>query len=445
MNLKTALGTFCLGTLAGCDTASCIRGEDQELDCTVQSAAFLESFAGDGELLADIPEKNTFPMALVLTEQGLNNLLTETVGGKIPFNSDVPFGPWNLEFDSTSDPRIYIEEVKYCGKCVVFKTDFVFGLVDTDGEGQGSGIGSATVTIPLSLQQNDDGTSSLIANYDKLNVVDLPFETMGINSAEQPGLQGAFEVLVTEQLRMNYGKTELLRLAPWTIGNGDVKLAAREFAVYYKTRVLSFGLQTNLDLPDEYSVRPADQLPAGLPDTIPMLVQMHPGLLYGMTQRMITEGEIARTYNEDGEADKDGLYGMTLESMQPNKISGSNLIDVGFRVWRTAQDYCGYADAVTTLKLGIANNTISVTPTGDLRVTGGEGVGELAATDMELVDKNKKLVDNFTKSLSEQVGITINYNDIEVEDANIMFNAVALNVGKTNIDIVIDFRVFAQP
>ncbi len=445
MNLKTALGTFCLGTLAGCDSASCIRGEDQELDCTVQSEAFLKSFDGDGELLAEIPDKNSFPMALVLTEQGLNNLLTETVGGKIPFNSDVPFGPFNLEFDATSAPRIFIEEVKYCGKCVVFKVDFVFGLVDADGAGQGSGLGSATVTIPLSLQQNDDGTSSLIANYDKLNVIDLPFETMGISSDQQPGLQGAFEILVTEQLRMNYGKTELLRLAPWTIGNGDVKLAAREFAVYYKTRVLSFGLQTNLDLPPEYSVRPADQLPAGLPDTVPMLVQMHPGLLYGMTQRMITEGEIARTYNEDGEADPDGLYGMTLESMEPNKLTGSNLIDVGFRVWRTAQDYCGYADAVTTLKLGIANNTISVKPTGDLRVTGGEGVGELAATDMELVDKNKKLVENFTNSLSEQVGITINYNDIEVEDANIMFNAVALNVGKTNIDIVIDFRVFAQP
>ena len=76
MNLKTALGTFCLGTLAGCDTASCVRGEDQELDCTVQSEAFLKSFEGDGELLADIPDKNSFPMALVLTEQGLNNLLT---------------------------------------------------------------------------------------------------------------------------------------------------------------------------------------------------------------------------------------------------------------------------------------------------------------------------------------------------------------------------------
>ena len=443
MNFKTALGTFCLGMFAGCDEASCVRGEDQELDCTVQSEAFLKSFEGEGELLDAIPDKNSYPMALVLTEAGLNRLLTETVGGKIPFNSEVAFGPLSLEFDATSDPRIYIEEVKYCGRCVVFKVDFVFGLINADGEGQGSGIGAATVTIPLRLDQNADGTSSLIADYDKLNVVDLPFETMGIDSKEQPGLQGAFEVLLTEQLRANYDPTELLRLAPWTIGDGDVQLAARDFAVYYNSRVLSFGLQTNLDLPDVYSVQVADGLPKGLPDTVPMLVQMHPGLLYGMVQRMITEGVIARTYDEDGNPDKDGLYGMTLESLAPSSLPNSNLIDVGFRVWRTADDYCGYADAVTTLKLGIAQNTISVTPTGELRVTGGEGVGALAATDMELVEKNKKLVDNFTKSLSEQVGITINYNDIEVKDANIMFNTVALAVQPDNIDIVVDFRVFA--
>ena len=51
MNVKTALGTFCLGMLAGCDTASCVRGEDKELDCTVQSAAFEESYKDDGKLL----------------------------------------------------------------------------------------------------------------------------------------------------------------------------------------------------------------------------------------------------------------------------------------------------------------------------------------------------------------------------------------------------------
>jgi hypothetical protein len=252
-------------------------------------------------------------------------------------------------------------------------------------------------------------------------------------------------VLLTEQLRAQYKPTELLRLAPWTIGDGDVKLAARDFQIFHDTKVLSFGLQTNLDLPPEYSVNVASDLPAGLPDTVPMLVQMHPGLLYGMAQRMITEGAISRTYDDAGKPAEDGLYGMTLESMVPNKLPGSNLLDVGFRVWRTADDYCGYADAVTELKLSIKDNTINVTPSGNLRVTGGEGVGELAATDEELVQKNKKLVDTFTQDLSEQVGITINYTDLEIAGANIVFNAAGIAVTRNNIDIVIDFLVLAKP
>jgi hypothetical protein len=443
MNFKTALGTFCLGMLAGCDTASCVRGDDPEFDCSVQDEAFMADYAGDGQILADIPDVKWFPMAMVLTEEGINRLLTQTVGGKVPFASTVPIGPLSLEFQPTSEPKIRIERVKYCGRCVMFSVDFAFGLLDVDGEGQGSGLGSAEVSIPLSLQQNEDGTSSLIAGYDQATVLDMPFQTMGIDSQEEPGLQGAFEVLLTEQLRMNYGPTELLRFEPWTIGEGDVKLAAREFAIFYDNRVLSLGFQTNLDLPADFSVRVADSLPAGLPATVPMLIQMHPGLLYGMAQRMIVEGAISRNYNDAGEPDPEGLYGMTLQSMTPNKIPDSNILDVGFRVWRTEDDYCGYADAVTGLKLGLTGNSISVTPTDRLDVVGGEGVGELAASDEELVAKNKQLVEAFQKDLSEQVGITINYSDLEVDGAEILFDAQAIRVTQNNIDIVMDFQVVA--
>jgi hypothetical protein len=444
MNLKTALGTFCLGMFAGCDTASCVRGADPTLDCTVQSEAFMASYADDGQLLAEIPDKNTYPMAMVLTEVGLNRLLTENVSGKIPFASSLPFGPLELKFTPTSEPKILIERVKYCSQCILFTVDFSFGLLDGDGEGQGSGLGTAQVSIPLSLTQNDDGTSSLVANYEKINVLELPFITMGISSEDEPGLQGALEILLTEELQKNFGPTELLRLEPWTIGDGKVQLAARDFQIFHDTRVISFALQTNLDLPPDFSIAIADRLPNGLPDTVPMLIQMHPGLLFVMAQRMIVEGKISRNYNDDGQPDPDGLYGMTLESMEANDISGSNILDVGFRVWRTQDDYCGYADAVTGLKLGIANNSISVTPTDELRVVGGEGIGELAATDEELVEMNKKLVESFKKDLSEQVGITINYNDLNVAGATVAFEAAGLALTKGNIDIVIDFQVYAE-
>ncbi|MBL9102553.1 MAG: hypothetical protein JNL82_16490 [Myxococcales bacterium] len=445
MNLKTALGTFCLGMFAGCDTASCIRGPDAELDCTNQSEAFRDAYEGDGQILEAIPDAQWYPMAMVLTEAGINELLTGNVGGKVPFNSAVPLGPLSLDFATTGVPEILIQRVPGCGRCILFKVDFQFGLLNADGEGQGSGAGDAEVSIPLELRQNEDGTSALVANYDKATALQLNFTTMGLDSNDEPGLEGAIKVLFTEQLRENYDATELIRFDPWTIGDGDVQLAARALAINYDSRVLSLGFQTNLALPASYSLKVADALPNGLPDSIPMLIQMHPGLLYGMAQRMITEGEIARTYDENGKPDPKGLYGMTLESMEPNKLPKSNVLDVGFRVWRTADDYCGYADAVTGLKLGLSNNNISVTPTSDLRVTGGEGVGELAASDEELVNKNKKLVDEFKRALSEQVGITINYKDIDVDGADIYFHAQALLVTPDAIDIVVDFEVVAEP
>jgi len=113
-------------------------------------------------------------------------------------------------------------------------------------------------------------------------------------------------------------------------------------------------------------------------------------------------------------------------------------------VWRTQDGYCGYADALTTLQLGLdGNDAISVAPTDDLRVTGGEGIGEIAATDEELVDKNKNLIENFKKSLSEQVGITVNYKELAVEGSTILFDTLALRVEADKIDIDIDFQVVA--
>jgi hypothetical protein len=262
-----------------------------------------------------------------------------------------------------------------------------------------------------------------------------------IDEENRPNIQGLFEILITEALQKQFGTTELLHFDPWTIGSNDVKVAARQFAIYTDTKVIALGLQTNLDLPKTASLEIGGALPMG----IPMAVQMHPGLLLGMSQRMITEGEISRTYDDKGNADPKGLYGVTLEALAPNKIPNSKQLEVGFRVWRTQDGYCGYADALTTLQLGLdATDAITVTPTDDLRVTGGEGIGEIAATDQELVDKNKNLIENFKKSLSEQVGITVNYKELAVEGSTILFDTLALRVESDKIDIDIDFQVVAN-
>ena len=131
--------------------------------------------------------------------------------------------------------------------------------------------------------------------------------------------------------------------------------------------------------------------------------------------------------------------------MGPNNIPNSNQLEVGFRVWRTQDGYCGYADAVTTLQLGLnPGDEISVTPTDDLRVTGGEGIGEIATKDEELVEKNKNLIETFKRDLSAQVGITVNYKELAVEGSTILFDTLALRVDRDKINIDIDFQVVAN-
>ena len=445
MKRTTALGTACIGTLAGLLASLAVpacRGDDVELDCSSQQQAFTDAFADDGELLPSISESSLYPMAMVLSEAGIQNLLNGLVGGDVPFASKLNIGPYGLNFVPQGTPVIQIVKVPNCSSCVLFSLDFNFQLEDGDGEPAGAGIGSAELAIPLALRQNDDGSSSLVASYDRATVKKMPISTMGFNSAEQPGLAGALAILATRALQAQYPTTELLHFEPWTIGGNDVKLAARNFAIFTETKVISLGMQTNLALPPNISVKVGESLMPG----VPMQIQMHPGLLLAMSQRMITEGVISRTYNDSGQPDPKGLYGVTLEDLQANAIPGSNQLDIGFRVWRTQDGYCGFADAVTSLSLGIdqTNDSIKVTPTDELRVTGGEGIGALAEDNEELIQKNKKLVDVFKKDLSEQVGITINYNDVGVEGSTILFDTLALQVEPDNINIIIDFKVVAS-
>jgi len=441
MNIKTHLGTICIGALAG-SLVACPGPAPEAFDCDAQEEAFRASYADDGVLLPEIPDKNSYPMALVLSEQGINNLLTGVVGGNIPFASDLNLGLVEIKFVPIEAPTISIVKVPNCSRCVLFHVDFSFQLQTGEDPG-GAGIGGADVAIPLRLQQNEDGSSSLVAGYELARVDNMTLNTMGfvINDEQRPNIQGLFEILVTEALQEQFGTTELLNFQPWQIGGNEVKVAARQFNIFTDTKVIALAMQTNLDLPKSAALAIGGALPPG----IPMAVQMHPALLLGMSQRMITEGEISRSYDDKGNPDPNGLYGVTLESMGPNSIPNSNQLEVDFRVWRTEEGYCGYADAVTTLQLALSDSDeISVTPTDDLRVTGGEGIGEIAATDQELVDKNKNLIETFKRDLSDQVGITVNYKELAVEGSTILFDTLALRVDRDKINIDIDFQVVAN-
>lgn len=448
---RLVLPLACAGVISfgvGC------RGPDETLDCSDRAEQFEAAASAEGQLLSEIPEKASYPMALVISEEGIDRLLTGVVGNKLPFATDLPLvGLGIARFSAISDPSIEFIDVPGCSRCVVIGFEFGVSILNTEQEEQAGGIGRTELSIPLELRTVEGDTTALVAIYDKLTVRDLSFSAAGYQTEKLPNFEAALEIKVTEFLRESYGPTELLRFEPWSIGSDAVKLAAKNFLISptsfdpdTNARVpgfISLGLQTNLALPEGVAI----EVGRSLPDGVPMAVQMHPGLLLGMSERMLAEGVISRSYDEKGQPDPSGLYGVTLERLEKSTIGGTD-IDVGFRVWRTDEGYCGFADAETTLELSLVDegltDRIAVTPTGELRVTGGEGVGELAATNEEFVDQNKGLVDNFQRDLSEQIGLTVNYSQLEVEGANLYFDALSLTLEPERLNIFLDFLILEQ-
>lgn len=435
------IGLYALAFALGCSLEDC-RGEDPPLDCARTLTLYDEAVAEEGELLEAIPDQPSFPMALVISEEGVNKLLFGVTGKEPPFASTLDLGLGQMRFTPTSDPVVELVSVPNCSRCVVFALDFSFELVNDDEDSQGAGVGTVQLSIPIRLEAVEGAadTTALVAHYEEATVLDMPFNVMGVNSTEIPNLQEAVEILVTRKLREQYGPTELIRFNPWTIGTNSVKLAAKAFAIYPDSGVLALALQTNLALPKGVAIEVGNSLPQG----VPMAVQMHPGLLFAMAERMLAEGVIPRRYDDDGAPDPDGLQGVTLNNLEKSAF-GETTVDVGFRVWRTGGDYCGYVNAVSTLVLSLTDtgidDRISVTPTDELRVLDGEGVGELYEDNQELVDDNKNLVDSFKRSLADQIGVTVNYSELTVEGANIVFDALALTVTGNSIDILLDFLV----
>ncbi len=440
---RTALGRFGPFALAfglGCSLDDC-RGEDPPpLNCDDRLAQFEEVAAAEGVLLDAIPDTANFPMALTISEEGVNKLLFGVSGKEPPFASDLSLGLGKMRFTPTSTPVVELASVPGCSRCILFALDFTFAIVNNNDESQGAGVGNVVLSIPIRLETIEGDTTALVAHYEEATVLDMPFNVMGVNSQDIPNMQEALQILVTEKLRMQYGATELIRFNPWSIGTNSVKLAAKAFAIYPENGVLSLALQTNLELPEGLSIQVGDALPEG----VPMSVQMHPLLLLGMAQRMLAEEVIPRRYDDDGVADPEGYQAVTLRNLTKSGF-GDSAVDVEFRVWRTGGGYCGFADAITALELGLTDDgiddRITVTPTDDLRIVRGEGVGDLYEDSMDVVNENKGLVDAFKKSLADQIGVTVNYSELSVDGANIVFDALALSVAEKRIDILLDFLV----
>lgn len=419
------------------------RGDNIAQDCETRGQEFFRRTEQEATpLLTPVPDQGPYPVALQLTEEGVNRLLGGAVVDQdVPFTGDVPLGPARANFQPEGDPVIEFADLPGCRNCILFSLDFSIDL----GSGNtpiSSGVGNVKLSIPMRLESDETaGLSTLVADYSQAKVEDLFLVVYGINSDDHDTLRGVLKILITEQIQEDFGPVALLEIGSWTIGNDEVRLLARELIVRPEDGKLALGMQTNLPMPAGSGL----DLAGPLPDGTPMAVSMDTELFLTMSHRMFDEGEIARRYDEDGQPDASGIYGVTLSELAGN-ATGNAQLDSLFRVWRIADGYCGFAEATMPLDITV-NNTrtgIDITP-GQATLIAGEGSGAAALEERELVEDNQDLIETFRSDLAAAVGNTVNYDSLDLEGSTIIFAVQDVAVTPETIDSYLNFEVYADP
>ena len=147
---------------------------------------------------------------------------------------------------------------------------------------------------------------------------------------------------------------------------------------------------------------------------------------------------IPRRYDGDGRPDEGAPYGVTMRALEPSSVA-DDILDLVFRVWRTDGDFCGFADTQTPLRLSIEDGAVEVSA-GEIRVTGGEGVGRKIADEQELVEENMGLVEQFLRSLTEQLALTINYEDFSTAGGELALEAEHVYIDE-QVHLQLDFDI----
>jgi hypothetical protein len=439
--LGSALGlmlSFFIAATGGC------RGEDVYFDCDDAEVAFREIAASEGALLDPTPMGEPYPVALKFSEDGLNRLLEGVVGQDVPFTGELPFvwfsGPGTLNFEATSAPVIELESLEGCPTCVQYSMDFNVVLIGANLEPEGAGIGSVKFRIPMLLEPDGERATILYADYTKLRVQELWLSAFGLETEDHMALVEAVGLFMQKKIQESYGKTELLRLDSWEIGKNDVRLLARKLIVFPEDDTLAIAMQSNLPLPPGGGLEITGEMPTG----VPMVVDFDIAMFEAMVERLLEEGTIPRVYNEDGKADDDGNYGVTMDYIRGGQ-AGQEFMTSQFKVWRFADGYCGNAVAQMDLDVDFdAIEGISITPS-EVVVIGGQGSGAVAAEEDDLVEDNQQVIDTFRNGVADNLATTINYDALAIEGSTIEFETLQKDVLVDHLEVWIDFVVVDTP
>ncbi|PRP95173.1 hypothetical protein [Enhygromyxa salina] len=440
-----AVGGAVLGALVGvlAATGGC-RGDDIFFDCEYQEDAFRADAALEGALLDPIPNGGPYPVAIKFSEVGVNKLLEGVVGQDVPFTGQLPFvwftGPATLFFEATSQPVIELESLEGCATCVQYSFDFDAQMFGPNGDPQGAGIGSVKFRVPIELEANGETSTTLYADYSRLRVQELYLNAFGLETEEHPQLVEALGLFMQEKIQLEYGRTDLLTLDSWQIGNDDTRLLARKLIVFPEDDTLVLAMQSNLPLPPGGGLELDGEMPMG----IPMVVDFDVAMFEAMVEHLMDDGTIPRVYDKRGKPDEDGNYGVTLDHIVGG-AQGQDFMTTQFKVWRFAEGYCGYAVATMDLDVDLVEGEGVVLTAGDVAVLGGQGAGAVAARESELVENNQDVVENFRAGVVSNLGTTINYDALGIEGSAIVFNTLAVDLDVNHLETWIDFFVVAVP
>ncbi|RMG96207.1 MAG: hypothetical protein D6705_11855 [Deltaproteobacteria bacterium] len=427
-------------TAAGLVTAATgCRGEDLSFDCDYQSERFAEEAAAEGALRDAPPEGGPYPVAVVVSETGLDRLVKAVVGEDIPFAGNVPLAGFDASFEPKGEPQVRILDVPGCVDCVFFDVEFYLSLADTGGGGVSSGVGSTRLGIPLYLQPGPDDVMELWADYDALRIESFDFVVAGFTSEEHEALAGAMRILLEEKIREQYDPTHIMDFEPWRLGTGDVRLVAQELFLFPDDATMAVGMQTNLALPEGAGLeRPT------LPEGAHLGLAFHGAIFEPLIERMIVEGEIPRRYDADGTPDEEGEFGITIQSIAGLPSPMPEVFRVMFRVWRTAGGYCGYALAQMDVTGAFDGRFLRMSP-GPVAVLSGEGAGAVAAEDEELVAEHQGVVDNFKRAVAEQLELAVGLSAVDLPGHDVVLEAPVLDIEPDAVRMASDFFTVEEP
>jgi hypothetical protein len=418
-SLLAALSLAALA-LSGCDALS-----SGGFNCTTQETAYTEEVAQHGILQADIPALGPFPMALVLSTDGVNALLSTILDQQLPMLEEDINDLLTIRFQPEL-PRIQIASVGDCVGCVLTSMDFEIE-VGNNFLGFTNGGGGATLALPIALAPVDNRSTALMAMMDEARFMDLSLSIAGLSTDDSQLVKNFLTDLATDYVREELGSQEISRINSWELGQGEMALAARGPMIFGDQGTLLIGMQSNLSLPETVSLEEQATLPPGAQ----IGLQIHPGMLLGVTQRLMAEGSIASSYDVSGEPEDDGDHQVSLMAMDTDTDSLSTV----FRVWRTGGGLCGFVDLASSMSMTVDTQAVSIS-VDDIAVVDGEGSGSF-------LSENAWLASGFMDSLTDALSLTMNYRDFAVEGEKRMAvpSATSLNIDNRGLTVFLNLGI----